>query len=36
VLVRLEAVDQVELAELLEEAWRLRAPRRDLHVGGAP
>jgi hypothetical protein len=28
VLVRLEAVDPVELAELLEEAWRLGAPKR--------
>lgn len=28
VLVRLEAVDPTELAELLEEAWRLRAPKR--------
>jgi len=28
VLVRLEAVDPQELAELLEEAWRLRAPKR--------
>jgi hypothetical protein len=28
VLVRLEAVDLEELAELLEEAWRLRAPKR--------
>ena len=28
VLVRLEAVDPVELAELLEDAWRLRAPKR--------
>jgi hypothetical protein len=28
VLVRLEAVDPEELAELLEEAWRLRAPKR--------
>jgi hypothetical protein len=28
VLVRLEAVDATELAELLEEAWRLRAPKR--------
>ena len=28
VLVRLEAVDPGELAELLEEAWRLRAPKR--------
>ena len=28
VLVRLEAVDPEELSELLEEAWRLRAPKR--------
>jgi hypothetical protein len=28
VLVRLETVDAEELAELLEEAWRLRAPKR--------
>jgi hypothetical protein len=28
VLVRLQAVDATELAELLEEAWRLRAPKR--------
>jgi hypothetical protein len=28
VLVRLEAVDAGELAELLEEAWRIRAPKR--------
>jgi hypothetical protein len=28
VLVRLEAVDPEELAELLEEAWRIRAPKR--------
>jgi hypothetical protein len=28
VLVRLEAVDPVELAELLEDAWRTRAPKR--------
>lgn len=28
VLVRLEAVDPEELAELLEEAWRLRATKR--------
>ena len=28
VLVRLESVDPVELAELLEDAWRLRAPKR--------
>lgn len=27
-LVRLEAVDREELAELLEESWRLRAPQR--------
>lgn len=28
VLVRLEAVDPVELDELIEEAWRIRAPMR--------
>jgi hypothetical protein len=28
VLVRLEEVDPVELRELVEEAWRLRAPKR--------
>jgi hypothetical protein len=28
VLVRLEAVDPVELSELIEDAWRLRAPKR--------
>jgi hypothetical protein len=28
VLVRLDAVDPVELGELLEEAWRDRAPKR--------
>ena len=28
VLVRLEAVDPVELAELLEDAWRVFAPKR--------
>jgi hypothetical protein len=28
VLIRLEAVDPEELAELVEEAWRIRAPRR--------
>jgi hypothetical protein len=28
VLVRLDAVDPVELAELLEDAWRTRAPKR--------
>jgi hypothetical protein len=28
VLVRLEAVDPQDLAELLEDAWRIRAPKR--------
>jgi hypothetical protein len=28
VLVRLEEVDPTELAELIEEAWRIRAPKR--------
>jgi len=28
VLVRLEAVEPAELAELLEDAWRIRAPKR--------
>lgn len=28
VLVRLDAVDPVELAELIEDAWRIRAPKR--------
>jgi len=28
VLVRLNAVDPAELAELIEEAWRIRAPKR--------
>jgi hypothetical protein len=28
VLVRLESVDPTELEELLEEAWRIRAPKR--------
>ena len=28
VLVRLEAVTREELAELLEDAWRIRAPQR--------
>jgi hypothetical protein len=28
VLVRLSEVDREELAELLEESWRLRAPKR--------
>jgi hypothetical protein len=26
--VRLEEVDPTELAELIEEAWRIRAPKR--------
>jgi hypothetical protein len=28
VLVRLETVDPEELAELIEDAWRIRAPKR--------
>ena len=28
VLVRLDAVDPTELAELIEDAWRIRAPKR--------
>jgi hypothetical protein len=28
VLVRLEAVDATELSELVEDAWRLKAPKR--------
>ena len=28
VLVRLDAVDRNQLAELLEDAWRIRAPKR--------
>jgi hypothetical protein len=28
VLVRLDAVDPAQLAELVEDAWRLRAPKR--------
>jgi hypothetical protein len=28
VLVRLETADRVELAELIEDVWRLRAPKR--------
>jgi hypothetical protein len=28
VLVRLEAVDPVQLAELVEDAWRMQAPKR--------
>jgi hypothetical protein len=34
VLVRLAAIDAVELAELLAEAWRCRAPRRLLPLPG--
>jgi hypothetical protein len=30
VLVRLARVDPVQLAELLEDAWRLSAPKRVL------
>jgi hypothetical protein len=30
VLVRLDVVEREELAELLEDAWRLRAPKRVL------
>ncbi len=36
VLVRLEAVDPVELDELLEEAWRLRASKRVITAYDAP
>jgi hypothetical protein len=32
VLVRLEAVDPGELAELIEDAWRIRAPKRVFKV----
>jgi hypothetical protein len=28
VLVRLEEIDTVELAELIEDAWRVQAPKR--------
>ena len=38
VLVRLDKVDPVELAELIEDAWRLRAPKRvikEFDSGGA-
>jgi len=40
VLARLDRIDPVELAELLEDAWRLRAPKRlvaawDVDEGGA-
>jgi hypothetical protein len=31
VLVRLEAVDPRQLAELVEDAWRAQAPRRLVH-----
>jgi len=34
VLVRLSAVDEAELAELLAEAWRVRAPKRVLDQFG--
>jgi hypothetical protein len=41
VLVRLDAVDPTELAELVEEAWRTQAPKRlvaqfDADDAGAP
>jgi hypothetical protein len=38
VLVNLERVDAGELAELIEDAWRLRAPRRVVrdHDAGGP
>jgi len=36
VRVRLEAVDPVELDELLEEAWRLRASNRVITAYDAP
>jgi hypothetical protein len=32
VLVRMEAVDEIEVAELLTESWRLRAPKRLLEA----
>jgi len=37
VLVRLEAIDEDELAALIEDAWRLTAPRPlvDAHEEGA-
>jgi hypothetical protein len=28
VLIRLDVVDPIELSELIEDAWRLRAPKR--------
>ena len=36
VLVRLAAVDEAELAALLEAGWRLQAPRRLGGVAGRP
>jgi hypothetical protein len=36
VLVRLDRVDPTELAELLEEAWRVRAPKRLVAEYDAP
>ncbi len=36
VLARLEAIDSQELAELLEDAWRLRAPKRLVAEHDAP
>jgi hypothetical protein len=36
VLVRLGAVDPAELAELIEDAWRLRAPKRLVAAYDAP
>jgi hypothetical protein len=36
VLVRLEVIDPVELSELIEDAWRLRAPKRVIKAYDAP
>ena len=36
VLVRLDVVEREELAELLEDAWRLRVPKRVLAAYDAP
>jgi hypothetical protein len=36
VLVRLESVDEVELAGLLDSAWRLQAPKVLLHLVPPP
>jgi hypothetical protein len=36
VLIRLEQVDPVELSELVEDAWRLRAPKRLVAEHDAP